>query len=61
MTETPEDDRPDVEPAPEPTEEVSDPHTGPLDDDDDARYLSPNDERRRRVEKARGRPFGDED
>jgi hypothetical protein len=49
-----------VEPAPEPAEEVSDPHTGPLDDDDDARYLSPDDPRRQRVEARRGRPFDQE-
>lgn len=47
----------DVEPAPEPAQEVSDPHTGPLDDDDDARYLDPNDPRRREVEARRGRRF----
>lgn len=51
----------DVEPAPEPDREVSDPHTGPLDDDDDARYLDPVDPRRREVEARRGRRFGEDE
>lgn len=55
MTDTP------VPPAPEPREEPSDPHMGPLDDDDDARFLDPADPRRRRVEAERGRPFGEDD
>ena len=51
----------DVEPTPEPALEVSDPHTGPLDDDDDARYLDPSDNRRRAVEQVRGRRFGEDE
>ena len=58
MSETP---REDIEPAPEPAEEVSDPHMMPLDDDDDARFLDPSDSRRRRVEAARGHSFNEED
>lgn len=41
-----EDDRPDVEPRQEPAEEPSDPHTPPLDDDEDATHLQPDDSRR---------------
>jgi hypothetical protein len=44
-----------------PDDEPSDPHTGPLDDDEDARYLDPVDPRRREVEKRRGKPFSDDD
>lgn len=36
----------DVEPNPEPDEDPSDPHRGPLDDPDDARFLDRDDERR---------------
>ncbi|HEX4500653.1 MAG TPA: hypothetical protein VH187_05710 [Scandinavium sp.] len=36
----------EVEPNPEPDEELSDPHRGPLDDPDDARFLDKDDERR---------------
>lgn len=55
-------DEDEVQPViPEPREEVSDPHTGPLDDDDDARYLDPVDPRRREVESKRGRPFGEDE
>jgi hypothetical protein len=46
-----------AEPTPDPGVELSDPHRGPLDDDDDARYLDPADERRLEVERRRGRPF----
>lgn len=35
----------------------SDPHTMPLDDDDDARYLERTDPRRLEVEAKRGRRF----
>jgi hypothetical protein len=34
---------------------------GPLDDEDDARYLDPSDPRRLDIERKRGRPFGEED
>jgi hypothetical protein len=47
--------------TPEPAEEPSDPHTGPLDDDDDARYLDPVDPRRLEVERRRGAPFDTEE
>jgi hypothetical protein len=51
-----------VEANPEPAQEPSDPHTGPLDDDDDdARFLDPSDPRRLEVERRRGRPFRDDD
>jgi hypothetical protein len=49
------------DPTPEPDQEPSDLHIGPLDDDDDARYLDPVDPRRRDVERRRGRPFETED
>lgn len=51
----------EFDPRAEPDEEVSDPHTGPLDNEDDARYLDPSDSRRRQVEADRGRPFTDDD
>jgi hypothetical protein len=51
---------PDVEPAEAPEGVVSDSHTGPLDDDEDARFLPRDDERRKLAEQRRGRPF-DED
>jgi hypothetical protein len=52
-------ERREVRPSPEPDHEVSDPHTPPLDNDDDARWLEENDPRRIRVESHRGRRFGD--
>jgi hypothetical protein len=42
-------------------EERSDPHLGPLDNDDDARYLDPVDPRRIEIERRRGRSFREED
>ena len=60
-TEPATEDQPDLEPAPEPDEEPSDPHTAPLDDDDDARHLDPVDPRRREAEQRRGRSFDDDD
>lgn len=44
-------------------DEPSDPHMGPLDNDEDARYLDPSDPRRLEVERKRGRAFdaSDED
>lgn len=48
-------------PNPEPAREPFDPHLPPLDDEDDARYLDPVDERRRAVEHRRGRSFDEED
>jgi hypothetical protein len=50
----------DVEPAPEPSEEPVDRHRGPLDDDEDGRWLEADDPRRLEAERRRGRPF-DED
>jgi len=50
-----------VPPNPEPSREPFDPHTPPLDDDDDARFLDPADFRRLAVERQRGRPFNEED
>lgn len=44
-------------PTAEPEDEPSDPHSGPLDDDEDGRYLSPFDPRRIEAERRRGRPF----
>jgi hypothetical protein len=51
----------DPPPNPEPFADPADAHTGPLDQDDDARYLDPVDPRRLDVERRRGRPFKDDD
>lgn len=51
----------EVDPNPEPVPEPSDPHEGPLDDDEDARFLRRDDPRRLEIERRRGRPFGDDD
>jgi len=51
---------PDVEPVTPPEGVVSDAHDHPLDDDEDARFLPRDDERRKLAEHRRGRPF-DED
>jgi hypothetical protein len=51
----------DPAPNPEPFADPADSHTGPLDDDDDARYLDPTDPRRLDVERRRGRPFTEGD
>jgi hypothetical protein len=53
-------DRDAVEPAEEPAEEPFDPHTGPLDDDEDGRFLEENDPRRIEAEARLGRRFADE-
>jgi hypothetical protein len=54
--------REEVQPRPEPgPREPFDPHMGPLDDEEDARYLDPSDPRRIEVERKRGRPFREED
>ena len=50
----------EVEPVPEPSREPFDPHMGPLDDEEDGRFLDPVDPRRRAAEAARGRPFGED-
>jgi hypothetical protein len=50
-----------AEPNPEPDSEPSDPHTGPLDDPEDARFLDPVDPRRLEVERERGEPFREPD
>jgi hypothetical protein len=47
----------EVEPNPEPEPEPSDPHEGPLDDDEDGRFLRRDDPRRRDAEERRGREF----
>jgi hypothetical protein len=52
---------PNTEPTPEPDEEPTDQHDGPLDNEDDARYLDPVDPRRREAEQRRGRPFADDE
>jgi len=54
---------PDVEPSePEPADaDASDPHTGPLDDDEDARHLARDDPRRLEAEERRGRAFDDDE
>lgn len=54
-------EREEVQPRPEPAREPFDPHMGPLDNEDDARYLDPTDPRRLAIERDRGRPFRDED
>jgi hypothetical protein len=56
----PDPNAPEPTPTPEPETDPADPHVGPLDDDEDARYLDPVDPRRREVERRRGKPFGDE-
>lgn len=50
-------DQTDPEPRPEPAREPFDAHIGPLDDDDDGRFLDPADPRRRAIEEQRRRPF----
>jgi hypothetical protein len=52
--------RDEVEPIPEPKREPFDPHLGPLDNEDDARYLDPSDPRRMEIERRRGQPFEDD-
>ena len=44
----------------EPEDEHADDHIEPLDDDEDARFLSPFDTRRIEVEQRRGRAFTEE-
>jgi hypothetical protein len=58
-TPTPEPARPEPEPepAPEPEREPVDIHRGPLDEDEDGRWLERDDPRRLAAEKRRGRPF----
>jgi hypothetical protein len=53
--------RNDPPPGPEPLVDPPDMHVGPLDSDDDARYLDPVDPRRLDVERRRGRPFNADD
>jgi hypothetical protein len=53
-------EREEVRPNPEPAREPFDPHQGPLDNPEDARYLDPADPRRLEVERGRGRPFRDD-
>jgi hypothetical protein len=45
----------------EPPEERADPHEGPLDDDEDARYLQPDDPRRIAALRRLGGTFGPRD
>ena len=47
-------------PAPQPLIEPVDLHRGPLDDDEDGRWLDRDDPRRIEAERRRGRPFDDE-
>ena len=56
MSDTP----PDPEPQPDPEREPVDFHRGPLDDDEDGRWLERDDPRRLEAERRRGRRF-DED
>jgi hypothetical protein len=51
--------REEVTPTPEPDSEPSDPHQGPLDDWEDARFLDPIDPRRIAAEHKRGGRFED--
>ena len=51
----------DTRPMAEPEAEPSDPHTPPLDDREDGRYLRRDDPRRLEAEGERGRPFDDDD
>jgi hypothetical protein len=46
-----------VKPNPEPKREPFDAHTGPLDDDEDGRFLEENDPRRIEAEAHLGRRF----
>jgi hypothetical protein len=55
------DEQRDVEPTPEPGEDPSDPHTGPLDDDEDGRFLERDDPRRVEAERRRGKAFDDDE
>jgi hypothetical protein len=48
------------DPAPEPDAEPVDEHLGPLDNDDDGRFLDRDDPRRIDAELRRGRPFDEE-
>jgi hypothetical protein len=57
----PEPFQPGVLRTPEPAREPFDPHLGPLDDDDDARYLDPVDPRRLEIERRRGHSFDDDE
>ena len=47
----------DAKPSPEPAVEPVDHHQGPLDDDEDGRFLEVGDPRRTEAERRRGRPF----
>lgn len=44
----------DAEPKPEPAKEPADPHTPPLDDVEDAKWLAEDDPRRKEIEKFKG-------
>lgn len=44
-------------PKPEPPVEPSDPHVVPLENEDDAKFLHPDDPRRKEVERKRGKKF----
>ena len=48
------DDPEDAEPKPEPAKEPADPHTPPLDDVEDAKWLAEDDPRRKEIEKFKG-------
>jgi hypothetical protein len=48
---------PEVDDIPERTDR----HDGPLDDDDDGRWLDPADPRRLGAERRRGRPFAEDE
>jgi hypothetical protein len=51
----------EFDPAPEPDTEHVDLHRGPLDDDEDGRWLERHDPRRIEAERRRGRPFDVDD
>jgi len=50
----------DITPAEEPKEEVCDTHTGPLENEDDARFLPLNDSRRLAIERRLGKKFSND-
>ena len=51
----------DPGPRPDPEREPVDPHRGPLDDDEDGRWLDRRDPRRIEAERRRGRRFDDDE
>ena len=61
MTDEEHTERREIDPRPEPDEEPSDHHRGPLDNDEDGRFLDRDDPRRQAAEERRGHPFDDDE